>query len=83
MKVARDFKSLDKGLPTFCLSFSARRAGGDFPVARPPGGEKTKESLGACPPGTEVPGKIRSPSGRRSPMWARPVPVGRGGTVLR
>jgi len=49
MKVARDFKSLDKGLPTFCFSFSARRAGGHCRIVRPPGGEKNKGELGGLP----------------------------------
>jgi len=38
MKVARDFKSLDKEVPAFCFSFSARRAG-----------KKTRGSLGGLP----------------------------------
>lgn len=47
--VARDFKSLDKGLPTFCFSSSARRAGEHHRIARPPGGEKNKGEFGGLP----------------------------------
>jgi hypothetical protein len=67
MKVARDSKSLDKGLPTFCFSFSARRAGEHFRIARPSGGNKTQGSLEPRLPGTEFPAKIRPPSGRPRP----------------
>jgi len=61
MKVARDFKSLDKRFPPFVFLF------------RPEGGEKDMGGFGVCLPGTQVPGKTRPPSGRRRP--GRPATV--------
>ena len=48
MKVARDFKSLDKGPPTFSFSFPTRRAGEHYRIVRPPGGEKNKGEFGGA-----------------------------------
>ena len=74
MKVARDLSPWTRGSRPFVFPFPpggrARITGSSALRA----GKKTKGSLGACLPGTEVPGKIRPPSGRKSRNPMRPSP---------
>ena len=74
MKVARGLQVPGQGAP-HPLFFLFRPEGGRASrIVRPPSGETTKGSFGGCLPGTEVPGKNRPPSGRKSRNPTRASP---------
>jgi hypothetical protein len=80
MNLARDFKSLDKGLPIFCFSFSARRAGIAGSSALSGRGEKQGAVWGPAYQGLKSLAKsVRPPGGADPSGLQQPARTNRRG----